>query len=67
MAQLPMASDILVYQVRWDDYIGGHECGGLCDKGYGWNVYGNEIEPFDDTPCDIEIEFDASELDSLFS
>lgn len=59
--------DIIVYKVRWDAYIRGHDCNGLCDKGYGWNVYEDEIELADDTPCDIKIEFDASELNSLFS
>lgn len=30
-------------RVRWDNKIGGHDCGSYCEYGYGWNVRDNEI------------------------
>ena len=31
--------------VRWDEFrCSRHSCGGLCEKGYGWNVFFSEIE-----------------------
>lgn len=29
--------------VNWEDDIYGHDCGGACEYGHGWYVYGNEI------------------------
>lgn len=31
--------------VRWDEFRGSrHNCGGLCERGHGWNVFFSEIE-----------------------
>ena len=31
--------------VRWDEFYGlRHDCGGLCERGHGWNVLFSEIE-----------------------
>ena len=30
--------------VRWDKCVGGHDCDGNCDFGFGWYVYSDEIE-----------------------
>lgn len=36
--------------VRWDDYVGGHNCGGSCDFGHGYNVAINCLELVSDVP-----------------
>lgn len=31
--------DVGMYvRVRWDRHVGGHDCGGHCEEGYGFNV-----------------------------
>lgn len=32
-----------VIGVRWDDYIGGHDCDGYCEIGYGWWMSGRQL------------------------
>lgn len=27
-----------IFHIRWDKYIGGHDCEGRCEFGHGWNV-----------------------------
>lgn len=27
-----------ILKIRWDKYVDGHSCDGLCEDGYGWNV-----------------------------
>lgn len=32
------------YNVEFDEYFGGHACGGVCECGYGQNIYDNDLE-----------------------
>lgn len=50
-----------ILHVRWDldepnpSYF--HTCDGKCERGYGWNVWVDEVQLIDDLP-DIEISVD---------
>lgn len=54
-----------IIHVKWDRYVGGHSCGGLCEHGHGWNVHKLEIEYFEDE--DSECEIDEQEFADLLS
>ena len=45
--------------MRWDKNIGGHDCGGKCERGYGWNVYVKDIKTYekviDKSPIKIKL------------
>lgn len=46
----------IVYQIRWDDDIEGHNCSGLCESGHGWNMFPHEITPiYDGSSCEEEL------------
>lgn len=36
-----------VVRVCWDRYIDGHDCGGACEMGYGWNFFSDKLELVD--------------------
>lgn len=38
--------------VRFDDYIDGHGCWGYCEKGHGWWLWPEHLEPL---LADIEV------------
>ena len=31
-------------RVSWDNFVGGHSCGGLCKHRTGWNVHSNYVK-----------------------
>lgn len=33
--------------VAFDEYISGHDCGGRCEYGYGWNIASIDLIPID--------------------
>lgn len=39
--------------IRFDRYVDGHDCGGKCEDGYGWNIDVNDVE---------KIEYDEPEI-----
>lgn len=50
-----------IASVRWDVEIpGGWDCNGLCENGYGWNVYTEELIPM--FLCD-EDSFEIFDID----
>ena len=42
-------------KVRWDRYIRGHDCGGLCDNGYGWNVQPEDVVLVNVVDCSVDV------------
>lgn len=51
-------------RVKWDKHTSvGHDSSGLCEYGYGWNVYKDEVKKLEDD--DTKFEFDEDELKSL--
>lgn len=50
------------YAVRFDEYIGGHTCDGLCEDGYGWWVYEEHMIVLNNPLPDIDI---PSEIDLI--
>jgi len=57
--------DNYIVCVVWDQYVGGHTCGGLCPNGRGWNVWQYEIEPAEHVCGEIGEPTDADGLLSL--
>lgn len=57
----PMISSRPLYYVCWDDNVSGHDCGGHCAPGHGWNVWEEEIG---NDPGEIP-EPDLAELESI--
>lgn len=56
---------VLFYGVRWDDNVNGHTCCGVCEDGYGWDMFAEQIEPMkDDLPEGI-VPLNRGELKSL--
>lgn len=48
------------YGVEWDiSFVGGHDCDGLAEEGFGWFVYASEISP---VPQEDESDVDISNL-----
>ena len=56
-----LASNSNYTKVRWDHDVHGHDCDGLCEDGYGWNVYNSTIE-LDREETLVFMEEDFSEL-----
>jgi len=49
--------------VRWDHAVErGHDCGGHCERGYGWNVYDHEIKLYEE---DDGVEIDENSFMSI--
>jgi len=49
--------------VRWDKYVGGHDCYGYCTPGHGWVVEEEYLEPCYDT--DAPFEFSEEDFMNL--
>ncbi len=50
--------------VCWDEYVGGHNCNGNCEHGYGWRVFASQLvlhQECDDKP----FHFDEKEFKEL--
>lgn len=46
--------------VEFDKCVKGHDCGGLCEPGYGWYVMKAHLELIDDTDNAIAVPDDGS-------
>lgn len=57
--------DNFLVGVCWDSNVGGHDCRGECEYGFGWNMLssGLDFEPEDNTP---PFQFDDEEFRNLF-
>ena len=33
--------------IAFDEYVSGHDCGGRCEYGYGWNIASIDLIPID--------------------
>lgn len=41
--------------VRWDHNVGGGNCRGTCERGFGWYVFSSDIELYEEgEPVDID-------------
>lgn len=47
--------DGFVIGVEWDNDVNGHTCGEICEHGYGWRVFDNEISLVEEEE-DFEVE-----------
>lgn len=41
------------YLIRFEEYIDGHDCNGLCEYGYGQNINENYLKLYDEKPLQI--------------
>lgn len=48
--------------IEWDRACRGHDCGGHCDHGYGWNVNKRDIRLIDKAFCTQDIEVESEDL-----
>ena len=49
----------VIYGVRWDERVNGHNCAGECEDGYGWEMYEEELRPgYSDGDISLEDSFD---------
>ena len=50
--------------VCWDEDIGGHDCDGSCEDGYGWRVFASQLALYQE--CDDKpFPFDEKEFKEL--
>lgn len=55
-----------VFAIRFDEYIHGHDCDGLCKKGYGWFVIRDNLELIESSDNAIVVPDDDSIANLLF-
>ena len=52
--------------IEWDKACGGHDCGGHCEHGYGWNVNKRDIRLIQSVETH-DVEVDNSDLFTMLA